>query len=386
MCAPWRKCTDNKPWSARVLAFNLQVLRIANAQLTTTTIDGTPVDATVQDQTIFVPLETPLLPGNDVSVEIDYTARMTPSPDPNGYDWGFAATADYLTGYRWIPWLSRNTPFNNPANGDPSETATASDVQVAITADPSLVFATTGEETSDDGNTRAYEARNVRDFNFTASPTYRALQRNVRGTLITVFYNHLDPATVLNITARAFNDFSSKVGPYPFKTLNVAEVGPWAAVESPMLSWLPDNAGRLLPWEAAHETGHQWFYSVVGNDQMLEPFADEALVDFMARNLLDDFVPSQCAPDFLDKTIYNIAECYPWVVYVQGNLWLRAYRDRVGSATFWRGVANYYRDYKFGIGGTRRLLDELDFAARGAAELHAQFPRMYAFPVFDLVR
>jgi hypothetical protein len=150
-----------------------------------------------------------------------------------------------------------------------------------------------------------------------------------------------------------------------------------------MLFWLPNNAGRLLPWETAHETGHQWFYSVVGNDQALEPFADEALVDFMARNLLDDFVPSQCAPDYLDKTIYNIGSCYPWVVYVQGNLWLRDYRNAVGSATFWTGVADYYAQYKFGIGGTRQLLDALD-AARGRAQVHTQFARLYALPIVSL--
>jgi len=372
--------TGSKPWSSSVLAFNLQVLRIGHARLTTATVDGAPVDATTDDQTILVPLETPLVPTETAVVEIDYTGQMSASPNPNGYDWGFAATSSYLTGYRWIPWLSRTTPFNNSANGDPSETSTASHVRVAITADSSLVFATTGAQTSTDGNTRVFQADNVRDFNFAASPGYRTVARTVRGTLITVFYQRLNAQTMLNVTADAFNDFSDKVGPYPFKTLNVAEVGPWAAVESPMLSWLPDNAGRLLPWETAHEAGHQWFYSVVGNDQMREPFADEALVDFMARNLLNDFVPSQCPPDFLDKTIYNIATCYPWVVYVQGNLWLRDYRDQVGSATFWRGVADYYAEYKFGIGGTLQLLNALD-AAAGKVQVHDRFPRLYAVPV-----
>jgi len=71
------------------------------------------------------------------------------------------------------------------------------------------------------------------------------------------------------------------------------------------------------------------------------------------------------------------------VVYVQGNLWLRDYRDQVGSATFWRGVANYYAAYKFGIGGTLPLLNALD-AAAGKPQLHQRFPRLYALPVIDL--
>jgi hypothetical protein len=118
----------------------------------------------------------------------------------------------------------------------------------------------------------------------------------------------------------------------------------------------------------------------VGNDQALEPFADEALADFMARNLLDRFVPSQCPTGWLDSTIYDLGDCYPWVVYVQGNLWLKAYRDQVGSATFWHGVADYYAENRFGIGGTLKLLNALD-AAADKPQLHDRFPSLYAVPV-----
>jgi len=113
-----------KPWSTSMLAFNLQILRIGHAQLTTARVDGAPVDATTDDQTIYVPLDPPLPPGGSAAVELDYTATLSATPNPNGYDWGFAATSTYLTGYRWIPWLSRTAPFNNSANGDPSETST----------------------------------------------------------------------------------------------------------------------------------------------------------------------------------------------------------------------------------------------------------------------
>jgi hypothetical protein len=374
----------SKPWTSSVLAFNLQTLRIGHAHLQTTTVDGNDVTPTVDDQTVLVPLDPPLAPGGTTKIEIDYTGQMSGSPNPDGYDWGFAATGSYLTGYRWIPWLSRTMQFNNSGNGDPSETASASHVHVAITADPSLIFATTGVQTSSDGDTRVFDADNVRDFNFAASPFYRKATRNVRGIAVTAYFNALSGSTMLDVTARAINDYTSKVGPYPYPALNIAEVGPWASVESPGLFWVADNVpGHLLAWTTAHETAHQWFYSVVGNDQALEPFADEALVDFMARNLLDDFVPSQCAPDYLDRTIYNIGACYPWVVYVQGNLWLRAYRDAAGSSKFWSGVASYYNQYKFGIGGTRQLLDALD-AARGKPQVHTQFPRLYALPVPDL--
>jgi hypothetical protein len=374
----------SKPWATATLAFNLQTLRIGRAQLTLTTVNGRSVTPTIDDQTVLVPLDPPLAPGGSALVEIDYSGHLTATPDPNGDDWGFAATSDYLTGYRWIPWLSRTTPFDRPSVGDPYVTASASRVKVAISADPSLIFAATGVESSRSAGRHVFSADNVRDFNFSASPSYRLATRTVGGTEIRAYYRNLDPSLLLDVTARAFDDYSNKVGAYPYPQLSVAETGPWAAIESPMLFWLPDNAGRLLAWMTAHETAHQWFYSVVGNDQAREPFADEALADFMARNLLARFVPSQCNPGFLDQSIYDAANCYPWVVYVQGNLWLRDYRDAVGSATFWRGVANYYAAYRFKIGGTRQLLDALDAASAGVSRLHAEFPTLYAVPVISL--
>lgn len=374
----------SKPWSTSTLAFNLQTLRIGHATVTHTSVDGTSVTPTIEDQSVLVPLDPPLAPGGSMVVEIDYSGRMTAAPNPNGDDWGFAATSDYLTGYRWIPWLSRTTPFDRPSVGDPYVTASATHVKVAITADPSLTFAATGVESAGSGGQHTFTADNVRDFNFAASPSYRTATRTVHGTQIKVFYRHLDPSVLLDVAARAFNDFGNKVGAYPYPQLSVAETGPWAAIESPMLSWLPDNAGRLLSWMTAHETAHQWFYAVVGNDQAREPFADEAIVDFMARNLLSRFVPSQCGPGFLDQSIYDLGQCYPWVIYVQGNLWLRKYRDTVGSAAFWRGVATYYAAYRFKIGGTRELLDALDAASGGRSTLHPQFPRLYTVPVVSL--
>ena len=115
-----------KPWSTSLLAFNLQILRIGRAQLSRVTVGDQAAQASTDDQTILVPLDPPLRPGASVTVQIDYTAHMTASPDPNGDDWGFAATNDYLTAYRWIPWLSRTTRFDRPSVGDPYVTANSS--------------------------------------------------------------------------------------------------------------------------------------------------------------------------------------------------------------------------------------------------------------------
>ncbi len=58
-------------------------------------------------------------------------------------------------------------------------------------------------------------------------------------------------------------------------------------MESPGLTWIPTGVGSAnLSYLVHHETGHQWFYGIVGNDQSAEPFTDEAAADFLARNVL----------------------------------------------------------------------------------------------------
>jgi len=379
--------TNLRPWPVSNLAFNLSTLRTGRAELTSVTVDGLAVAAEIDDQTVIVALPEPLERGESTEIELSGTARLNLSPRQGTDEWGFARSDGVMTAYRWIPWLTRTTPFDRPSVGDPFVTASSPRVEVTISTDRAAVFATSGEQVSASADSFTFLAANVRDFNFSASPDYQTTSRSVRGTEITFFHRTMPPDPVLAVAARAFDRFSERIGGYPYRQLSIAEIGPWAALESPSLFWLPSNApGRLLPWMTAHEMGHQWFYSVVGNDQAREPFADEALTDFIARDLLNSFVRSQCPPGKLDRTIYDLAECYPWVIYVQGDEFLQRYRQDIGSDAFWRGLADYYAEFTFGMGGTRQALAALDAAAGRTQMHHELFPRLYApaFPCLPL--
>ena len=372
------RVTNSASSQVSVLAFNLATLRTGRANVGQVTVDGTAAHASVDDQTILVTLPSTLGAGQVASVRIRYTAVLSASPNPNGYTAGFARSNGVLTAYRWIPWLSRTTRFDNPSIGEPWVTAVSPSVRVSLTTDQRLTFATSGRRVSDNGLTQVFVATNVRDFNLSASTTYRSASTTVSGTRITFFYRNLSAGKVLDMAVRAFRTFTNDVGRYPHPQFTISEVGPWYAMESPSLIWLPSNASKsALPWLVSHEIAHQWFYSTVGNDQAREPFADEALSDFMARNLLSRWPTSKCAPDDLDQTIYELGGCYAWVIYIQGTLWLRSYRDRVGDRTFWEGLSNYYSNYRYRIGGTRRALDALDAAAGISGGHEDRFPRLY---------
>jgi len=372
-------------WPVSALAFNLATLRTGRAEVGEVKVDGAFAEAIVGDQTIVVPLPAALGRGDTTTITIDYAARFAATSSADSDTWAFGRIGEVLTAYRWIPWLSRSTPFDRPNVGDPFVTASSPHVTVSITADREITVAATGQRVGGSGLTQTLEARDVRDFNLAASPSYQTRSVDVAGTTVTFFYRRLPADSVLDTAARAMRDYAARIGPYPHAHLTIAEIGPWSPFESPAHFWLPDNApARLLPWMVAHEVAHQWFYSAVGNDQAREPFADEALSDLMARSLISRFVSSQCPVGRLDHSIYDIGECYPWVIYVQGVAWLRDLRDRLGGDAFWGALTGYYDAYRGGIGGTRQLLAALASAAGDQAVDYRRFPRLYPPRIISL--
>jgi aminopeptidase N len=129
----------------------------------------------------------------------------------------------------------------------------------------------------------------------------------------------------------------------------------------------------------AHETIHQWFYAVVGNNQGTHPFLDEGTTDFFTRDLLNSFRNSSCSRRPLDLTVWDYSgSCYNEVIYVQGGLYLREYRETVGAADFYSGMHNFYVDYKFRIADTRDLLNALDRASGFNSQQHEnRFPNLF---------
>ena len=143
-------------------------------------------------------------------------------------------------------------------------------------------------------------------------------------------------------------------------------------MESPGLIWIPTGvAASNLRYLAAHETAHQWFYGIVGNDQSTQPFADEAAADFVARSVLGLRRASRCATATLDRTIYEYsAACYYEKIYIQGGNLLETARQRMGSTAFWAALRGY-------IAANRgRIVTTLDPAQR-AGRRYADRPRRH---------
>src|ERR671936_2380602 len=75
--------------------------------------------------------------------------------------------------------------------------------------------------------------------------------------------------------------YSALYAPYPWKTYTVAAMTDRKpGYEYPTLVYQPASDANV-----AHETAHQWFYSLVGNDQGRDPWLDEGLATWAQTEL-----------------------------------------------------------------------------------------------------
>jgi hypothetical protein len=345
------------------LELNTVAARLGGGLKVVASVEGVPVTPTIDDQTLIVPLGGVLPDGATVAVRLAYRAHLR--SDLAGSNWMFTRANGIIDAYRWLPWVSRRVPFTRPNHGDPFITPVSPSVRVRITTDRAMTIATSGTRIAVSGLTQTFSATNVRDFTITASPYYRTTSAAVGGKTIRVYYRAGAPVSALMSAAKnAISKMSALVGAYPYSVFNVAQSAGGYGMESPALIWIPTGVGSSnLRYLVTHETGHQWFYALVGSNQAYEPYTDEAVTDFLARYVLSMRRASRCATARLDLSIYRYSSaCYYEVIYIQGGNFLDDLRRRVGSTAFWKGMRAYVAANQYTFGSTKELLDAIDAA------------------------
>ena len=378
--------TNNSGEGIDRLELNTAAARLGFIRVTESSVDGERVKTRVNDQTLVMPLGGVLPDGATATILIGYKARL--ARGVTGSDWMFSNVGGTIAMHRWIPWVSRAIPFGRPNDGLPFVTATSPSVEVEIVTDTPMVLASPAADvtklTAGRGQAWAFTLENVRDVAVVLAPDFGVLEGEVRGVPIRVYsrYGPFNRDQLLGLAEAAVRADADLLGvDYPWTVLTVVETEGGDALATPGLIWIPKTLDSLNRTYAVHHiVAHQWFYGLVGYNQRTEPFAGDGMADMLARTATGNFRPSNCPTARLDLGVTGYsAGCYYETVQVQGGLVLESIRQQMGSNDFWAAVRGYLEDHRYGIGGTKELLDAL--RARAGAGigsiLRARFPGLY---------
>jgi hypothetical protein len=347
------------------IELNSMALVLAPRVLEGVTVDGNAVEATIDGQTIIVPLAGVLPSGASVRLTVAYRATIDDRTD--GHYWLFTRSRGYVEIYRWLPWVSRVIAWPHSV-GEALMTPVSPRVRVRLRTDRPVVVGASGQRVGGEELARdfTFTASNVRDFNLIVAENYRVATETVGDVEVRVLTRPGGlPASAMMANARTSLPFyGERLGAYPYPTLTIAESAAGYGMESPAMVWIPRSFGPgNRAYTVPHEIAHQWFYSLVGNDQALDPFFDEAITDFMARDLMGLLRAPNCAFDHADGTVYEYeGNCYFESVYVRGSLLFDSIRDDMGNDAFWGALREYVDAHRNGFGTTRGLFDALDAA------------------------
>jgi hypothetical protein len=184
----------------------------------------------------------------------------------------------------WEPGVGWDTEPPTGLLAETSSTPTA-DFDVRIAAPPGDRVLTTGVP----AGPGRFTARAVRDFAIAAGrfDTYAVTAHAPAPVRIVAAIERGQDGTAAEVASRArtaLEALAARFGPYPWPSLNVAVVAALdrAAIEYPTMIFLGENG---IARDTTHEVAHQWFYSLVGNDQARDPVLDEGPATYAQAEL-----------------------------------------------------------------------------------------------------
>jgi len=371
-----------------------------NMRVSQVAVDGRPVEATLEsgDDLLRVPLGRRLDPGRWIEIALDFRVPVPADTEVGNYG-EFAYLDGILAMAHFYPTVvvydERGWHTETPALQGDVIFHDASLYDVSLTAPADLVVAATGatlgrQENGDGTATWRFGGGPMRDFNIVASARYRTATRQVGDIAVNSYFLPEDAAggqKALNWAARALDTYQQQFGAYPYRELDVVPTMTTAGgIEYPGLIvvarrlYYDRNNELFFESVTIHETAHQWWYNVVGNDQLNHPWLDEALTQYSTyyyyerfygqdaiANLMDSFRARWSRADDAGKPIglpvsAYLDKEYSAIVYGRGPLFLIALRDRIGADKMAELLRRYYAEYAWKIAAPadfRRLAEEV---------------------------
>ena len=251
----------------------------------------------------------------------------------------------------------------------------------------------------------------VREVTFSASRYFQVESKLVNGVNVSIFYlfksSSIWSSNGLKYAEQALLLFNETFGKYPYYSLNlVEEYTEYGGMEYPTQvycteaidGWGGDLSYRLWWFEliVVHEISHQWWYNLIGNDEVDIGFLDEGFAEWSTGYYGESYYGSweyfqtldysyhQLAPYIervrmyyhnellqskINQSTYEFISSntdYYFASYRKAPLILEKLRQTIGHLNFIEGVRLYFETWKFKHATLKDLQDIFEFVNKSS--------------------
>ena len=272
-----------------------------------------------------------------------------------------------------------------PQTQGDSRYAECSDYNVTIIANKSYDMLCNGtlisKEITKDRIKTKYKCEQRRDLVICGSDKYTIKDAVVGNVHVLGYFNErYDPKiidAVMNAATETVAFLSNALSEYPYDTLIITDSG--AGVNSPVsmeysgLVTIAINDELNTVQAVYHEIAHQWFYSIVGNDENKEAWLDESLANYMTGLCMNRFRPKEESDLFWEiirqqndasgnekiNMPCDDMRVYLWTVYGRGTWMFKQLSDEMGEQQLLYCLSTYCNKMAYKNASGRDLLQAL---------------------------
>lgn len=343
-------------------------------------IDIIPTYEGEHNNILCLNLAESLMPEKEILISIHFNFTL-----PNcKHRFGYGENTINMANFYPIACVYENNQFStNPynSNGDPFYSDLAN-YNVEFNIDKNFIVASSGKQTDEiiTGNikTTTYKAQGVRDFAIVASNKFNVISDKYNNTTIEYYYfDDLSANTSLKAGVDSIKTFSKLFGKFPYENYSIVQSDfIYGGMEYPNLVMISEDIENTDDYlnVIIHETAHQWWYAMVGNDQYTNPWLDESLTDYCTilfydnndgynlnhkdmieanRNNYSTFITVYTdVLGSIDTSMravndYNTEPEYTYCIYVKGVLMYESLYSLVGKKDFYKALSIYFENNQF---------------------------------------
>jgi hypothetical protein len=359
----------------------------AKPLITVSNLAGGTVGAPQAACTVLpVTLPSALLTGQSATISFTFVDTVPKNHQRFGYD------GNYVNLATAFPILAvtddRGTHLETPPMLGEGQYSLTSSFAATLTIPAGMDAATTGTASSttvlpDGRKMVVISAPQARDFEAAIGP-YTVYTTTVGGVLLRYFEPKgasVPASSVLNNwAAGSFAYFTTHYGAWNGTELDIAgEPGTFLdqGMEYPDLIMT-----ELVQSTVTHEVAHMWFYSMVGNNQYVEPWLDETFAEYSSQrylgsnlgcNVANPFSSSKLALDDSMSTYDSLGNKYFTLLYTDGPCAVERLRRDLGDSRFDQMMSDYVARYRLGIATTSDFKAEVRAFAPAGYDVEGYF-------------